>query len=42
MRELQARVKALLRRASSMREELASPGDGQAPTKLMLGGLVID
>jgi DNA-binding response OmpR family regulator len=42
MREFLARVKALLRRASFIREELTSQGDLQDPVKLDLDGLVID
>jgi two-component system alkaline phosphatase synthesis response regulator PhoP len=42
MREFLARVKALLRQATYMREELASNADRQGPIKLDLGDLVID
>jgi DNA-binding response OmpR family regulator len=42
MREFLTRVKALLRRASFMHEELASSADGQEPARLDLGDLVID
>jgi two-component system OmpR family response regulator len=42
MREFLARVKALLRRASFVREELASRDDQQDPPKLEVGNLVID
>ncbi|MBN1936531.1 MAG: response regulator transcription factor [Anaerolineae bacterium] len=42
MREFLARVKALLRRANFMHEELASQADRRNPTQLDLGDLVID
>jgi two-component system OmpR family response regulator len=42
MREFLARVKALLRRASFVREQLASRNDPQDPAKLDLGDLRID
>jgi DNA-binding response OmpR family regulator len=42
MRELLARVKALTRRTRLLREELAQPATGTAPTRLTFGSLDIN
>jgi DNA-binding response OmpR family regulator len=42
MRELLARVKALLRRVDLIREELAAGGDGASAERLTFGDLTID